>query len=99
MQIRDTVESEWQGPKPEALDRNLGSVEDFVSLQFHTVFISFCKTQNCEEEGGALLNSQAMIDFIFARCTHKLVLFAKGEVLTEPYRIAFAEGATETLDL
>ena len=83
--IKDTIEKDWDGPKSDCLERNIGSIEEFLSVTFDTILVSFCKTKNCEEEGGWPLNSKQITDFILSR-SDKLVIFGKKESLTAEWK-------------
>ena len=101
MEISDSHERNWhwQGPKSDSLVKYVGSVEDFVSLNFHTALISFAKTENAERDGGSLLNSPAMIDFILSRVTNELVVFGREDSLTEAWNQAFKIPASKTIEI
>jgi hypothetical protein len=89
----------WRGPKSDSLERYAGSVEDFVSLSFHTALISFAKTEDAERDGGSLLNSTDMIDFILSRVTNELVVFGREDAMTEAWNQAFKIPANKTIEI
>jgi hypothetical protein len=97
--IKEVAEEEWPGQqRPESLDKYVGSIEDFISMQFPLILVSACKTINAETEGGLPINSTEICDFILSRCSETIVIFGKEEELSPAWRAAFYDKASEVIE-
>lgn len=74
----------------------IGSLEDFLSRRYSTIIVSMVRTQPFAEHGGALLNSQDLIDFLKSRVKTdgpsgpgEIVVISKSECLNDLWRNAF----------
>jgi hypothetical protein len=71
----------------------VGSFEEFVSRQFTTVIVSFCKTKNVVKQGGPLLNNAGIIEFLKKRAKKQIVIFGKAKSLNPIWKNEFYEKA------
>ena len=75
----------------------IGSFEDFLSRRYSTIIVSLVRTSNFEEEGGPLLNSQELIEFLMSRTCNdestgkpaKIIIISKSEVLNAIWKDKF----------
>jgi hypothetical protein len=78
--------------KSDCLDRNIGELADFISCTYDMICVSTCKTSNAEADGGWLLNSKQVTDFIKSR-SDKIVIFGNSEGLSPMWKEAFFDQA------
>ena len=73
----------------------IGSFEDFISQQYSTIIVSLVRSESFEETGGALMNSQKLIDFFESRVklsaekASRIVILGKISALNSLWKEAF----------
>ena len=81
----------------------IGSFEDFVSTKFSTIIVSLTRTKSFSEHGGALFNSQELIDYLMSRVTTKIagdahiIVISKAEALNDIWKNAFYSATNVTV--
>ena len=98
--IKDVIQEARKDELPKQISSfsTIGSFEEFVSRKFKTIIVSVCKTEDFEELGGPLLNSQEIVDFLISRVAlpvgneaSKIVIISKSESLNDLWRKTFYE--------